>query len=448
MTRSGPVSRRTALKVGAGAVALPLVHIRTAGAAGKLKTAFTTNFTPGADAALRNEIERWGAQTKTEVQVDFLSQTPDQMTMTLAAEAEAKSGHDVVRMGYAAVTTYARFLEPADDVVMRLQRTYGPINQTAEYCGRVDGHWAVVPGSFLSPLLPCVGRIDIFKQQVGMNLQQVFPAKPEMGPGYDQWTWDAFLQAAERCAKANLPFGLPISACDDGQTWLGMLFRSYGAELVDAQGKVVVNSEAVRTVLEYMKRIALYLPDDVYSWDNASNNRALISGRSALILNPPSAWAQAVKDQLHVGSQCWHFPPPAGPKGRFLNYFPAFYAIWSFSPNKGAAKELIEWLSQREQVEKLCVAGHGFDIPPFLSMSDFKIWEDEGPPKGTLSNYPIKPAHHVIATLPTYPAPLGMALPMYNLAIMPNMVAMVTHGGHSIEESIAWAQRELEGLRG
>src|SRR5262249_2567082 len=138
-------------------------------------------------------------------------------------------------------------------------------------------------------------------------------------------------------------------------------------------------------------------------------------------------------------SQCWHFPPPAGLKGRFINSFQSFYGIWSFSRNKDAARELIEWLSQREQVEKLCIAGHGFDIPPFLSMREFSIWKDEGPPEGTLSNYPIKPAHHVTTTLPIYPAPRGVALQIYNLGILPNMVAMVTHGGRSIEEAISWA---------
>ena len=94
-----------------------------------------------------------------------------------------------------------------------------------------------------------------------------------------------------------------------------------------------------------MKRLAPYLPPDVYSWDNASNNRALVGGRSALIVNPPSAWAQAVKDRPDIGSQCWHFPTPAGPKGRFIYYEPFFMGVWSFSSNKSAAFELIEWLS-------------------------------------------------------------------------------------------------------
>ncbi len=53
------------------------------------------------------------------------------------------------------------------------------------------------------------------------------------------------------------------------------------------------------------------------SYDDASNNRALISGASALIWNPLSAWAVARRDAPDVAKDCWTFPACAGPKGRF-----------------------------------------------------------------------------------------------------------------------------------
>jgi hypothetical protein len=54
-----------------------------------------------------------------------------------------------------------------------------------------------------------------------MNLQTVFPSSGQMGPCYDRWTWDAFLVAAEKCAKAGHPFGLAISNCSDAYNWIG-----------------------------------------------------------------------------------------------------------------------------------------------------------------------------------------------------------------------------------
>jgi hypothetical protein len=120
------------------------------------------------------------------------------------------------------VITYADLREPVDDVAGRLQERYGAFNDTVEYAGKIDGRWASVPTYFESGLWPCVARMDVFKQVVGMKLQEIFPAKRLMGPGYEDWTWGAFLNAAEKCAKAGLPFGLPISPSDDAKAWLGL----------------------------------------------------------------------------------------------------------------------------------------------------------------------------------------------------------------------------------
>ena len=68
------------------------------------------------------------------------------------------------------------------------------------------------------------------------------------------------------------------------------------ASRADAKGNFTAKSDNVGQVLDYARRLAPFLPPDVYSWDDASNNRALISGKSALIFNPPSAWVVAMRD--------------------------------------------------------------------------------------------------------------------------------------------------------
>ena len=67
------VSRRQAVKVGAAAAALPLVHIRTAGAAGKLKLALWDHWVPSGNAALKTLVDAWAEKNKVEVQLDFLT---------------------------------------------------------------------------------------------------------------------------------------------------------------------------------------------------------------------------------------------------------------------------------------------------------------------------------------------------------------------------------------
>ena len=442
------ISRRQAIKVSAAVTALPLVHIRTAGAAGKLAVAYISSFVPGWNEAFQRLIETWGKRNAVAVQVDFLSATTGQFLVTPAAEAQARAGHDVMYFQDYYVATYAAHLEPVDDLVTRLVAAYGPPSERIEYLAKIAGTWRATPTSMFSLNFPCESRIDVFRDKVGVDLKEVFPLADAMGPGYDQWTWDAFLIAAEKCLKAGVPFGLPISNCTDANSWLAALFTSFGARFVDAKGNVVVRSDPMREALDYLKRLGQRLPPDVYTWDNASNNRALISGKSAMIINPPSAWAGAVKENPAVGAQIWHHPLPAGEHGRFLTGQPAFMGIWKFSPNKSAAKDLIAWLGEREQVEASLIASQGYDVPVFPGLRDFPIWAELGPPKGTLFNYPLRAAHHATPIVAGAPAPLTIAGGISAQWVLPKLAGRVMQAGMPIEAAIAETERDLAGIIG
>jgi len=126
----------------------------------------------------------------------------------------------------------------------------------------------------------------------GSNLTKMYPAgAPPDKELADKWTWDFFLAAAEKCHKAGFPFGLAMGVTNDAVNWVDPVFRSHGAALVDRDGNITVNSDATRQVLTWFKKLVPFLPDGVFAWDDSSNNKALISGQAALILNPPSAWA-------------------------------------------------------------------------------------------------------------------------------------------------------------
>ncbi len=447
MAQPGRVSRRTTLCLGAAVSCLPLFHIRTAGAAGRLSVGFWDHWVPGANAVMQRLVDRWAAANKVDVRVDFITSVGSKNLLTIAAEAEARTGHDIQAFPTWEVQDHAEHLAPMDDVVGRLVSAHGRMAPLIDYLAKVDGSYRAVPAISGSQYKPACARIDIFRDHAGMDLQAVFPAAAEMGPGYDSWTWEAFLKAAGQCFKAGAPFGLPMGQTSDAVDWVGALFNGFGAELVNAAGDVTVRSDAVRQVLDYAKRLMPLLPPDVYSWDDASNNRALISGKSALIFNPPSAWAVAVRDNPTVGAQCWTHPPPAGPKGRFTPFLPYFWGVWNFSANQEAAKDLIEFLSQRAQAEALCTASHGYDIPAFAGMLDFPVWAEEGPPKGTLYNYPVRPQHHAAASIAAWPAPPDLAVQIYNQATMTKMIARVAQSGETIERTIAWAEAELSGFR-
>jgi ABC-type glycerol-3-phosphate transport system substrate-binding protein len=447
MTRYG-MTRRAALRTGltgmAGA-ALPLFHVHGQGSAGVLRCGFWDHWVPAGNESLAALCKEWGAKNRVEVQVDFITSVGNQILLTIAAQAQSRSGHDILSFPTWEPSSHARLLEPVDDVVGRLTQKYGEIAPAAAYLGKREGAWRAVPaiaGTQAKP--PCI-RYDLFEKHAGIDIRAMWPAEAKQGPGADTWTWDTFLTAAQKCHAADYPFALPMGQYSDAVDWVGALFRSFGASMMDADGKVTLRgNDKVKQAAEYAIRLAQYLPRDVWAWDDASNNRALIGGKTALAFNPPSAWAVARRDNPAVAEKMWYAPMPAGPEGRFTPYLPYFWGIWSFSKNKTAAKALLEFLSERTSAERQTTATSGYDLPPFQSMTDFKVWATEGPTTGFEFNYPDKPHQHGQYSVAFAPAPADAAVQAYTQAINTKMIARVAQGGQKLDDALAWAEGELK----
>ena len=103
----------------------------------------------------------------------------------------------------------------------------------------------------------------------------------------------------------------------------------------------------------------------------------------------------------------------AGPKGRFAPFVSCFWSPWNFSKNQSAAKSLIMRLSQPDAVEQMVIASGGYDLPSFEKLTTFKVWAEEGPPKGTLYHYP-NPYNHQVLSVAGAPAPHGIAECVYS----------------------------------
>ncbi|MSQ60047.1 MAG: extracellular solute-binding protein [Betaproteobacteria bacterium] len=420
-------------------------YIRTSRAAGSLVVGFWDHWVPGANEALAKLCNEWAAKEKVGLKIDFITSQGNKLLLTITSEAMAKSGHDLLSFGTWNVTAQAKNLEPVDDIVQGLIVQYGAPAAAVEYLGKQDGRWVAVPATAGSQMKGPCGRIDLFKQHAGIDLTKMYPAGgPPDKALADKWTWDAFLMAAEKCHKAGFPFGIGFGQTADSVDSAGALFAAHGAHLVDAKGNITVTSDATRQVLEYAKRLAQFLPPDVFAWDDASNNKWLISGKGTLIMNPPSAWAVAKRDNPKVAEQLWTFPAPKGPMGRYHPGLPFYWGIWKFSKNKSAARSLLTYLSQRSSSEQLVQGSGGFDMPSFAKLRDFKIWNEAGPPKGTLSHYP--PSGDVIVSIPGAPAPAAIASQMFAQATMPKMIAKFVQGGESMDKVMGWAASELEGF--
>ena len=443
--RSAGLSRRHFLKrsavVGA-AIAAP--YVRGAHAAGRLTCGFWDHWVPGANDTLTKLCQEWAAKEKVDIAIDYITSQGEKNRLTIMAESQARTGHDVLAMATWYPGDQADNLVPVDDVVNALIAEHGKPSRAVEYLGKVKGRWVAVPATAGSQSKPPCARIDLFKQHVGWDPREMYPAGgPPNQALADTWTWAEFLRAAEACHKAGFPFGMPLSNLADSVDWTGAVFAGFGSQLVDDEGKITVDSEGTRQVLAWFQKLLPFLPPDVFAWDDAGNNKWLIAGKGALIMNPPSAWAVAKRDAPQIAEQLWTFASPKGPKGRYTPFLPYYWGIWNFSENQSAAKSLLLHLSQRASVERLVAASSGYDIPAFEKLHDFPTWLEEGPPKGTIYSYP--PRYDEIASVPAAPAPPSIANQIYTRGTMTKMVAQCTSGRLSIDKTIAWATQELEG---
>ena len=438
------ITRRSALKTAALAttalIAAP--YVRGAHAAGKLAIGFWDHWVPGANKASEAIVKEWAEKEKVEVTIDYIPSQGNKNLLTIAAEAQARSGHDIMAMPTWQPADHAKSLEPVDDVMKPLIEKNGAVNKTVEYLGRSDGKWIAIPATIGSQIKGPCSRIDLMKQHAGIDVQALYPAGS--APKADAWTTDAYLKAAEACQKAGHAFGVGLGTTSDSVDTAGAIFSSFGAELVDAKGNIKVKTDSVRQALEYYAKLAKFFPPDAPAWDDASNNKWLVSGRGASIMNPPSAWAVAKRDAPQVAEQCWTHGMPAGPKGRYAPFLPYFWGIWNFSKNKPAAKSVLARLSQPDAVEKLVAASGGYDLPSFEKLTTLKTWAEEGPPKGTLYHYP-NPHNHQILSIAASPAPPKIAVQIYTQGIMTKMT--VRHmQGETMEKTLAWAESEVEGF--
>lgn len=149
------VSRRSALKLAAASTALPLVHIRTGRAAGKVTVAFWDHWVPEGNDVMRKQCEAFGKANQVEVLPDFVTSNGMKNLLTIEAEAQAKTGHDIQQIPGWVAQNHIDQLVPVDDIMKRLTAKYGAVTKAAEYLFSSKGTWVAVPAA---PVIRTRGR--------------------------------------------------------------------------------------------------------------------------------------------------------------------------------------------------------------------------------------------------------------------------------------------------
>ena len=182
------VTRRTLLERTALAttalVAAPFV--RSANAAGKLSIGFWDHWVPGANKASETLCKEWGEKNKVEISIDYITSQGNKNLLTIAAESQARSGHDIFAFPSWLPSDHANRLEPVDDIMAELIKLNGKVDPTVEYLAHNSGRWVAVPACVGSQIKGPCSRIDLMKQHAGIDVLAMYPAGS--APKADGWT--------------------------------------------------------------------------------------------------------------------------------------------------------------------------------------------------------------------------------------------------------------------
>jgi multiple sugar transport system substrate-binding protein len=425
-TESPHVSRRRFLQVGGAGVAagslLTMLDARQAPAQIKgtsLRMLLWSHYVPAYDVWFDKFTKEWGDKTGVKVRVDHMPHL--ELPARYAAEFAAGSGHDLIYfVGQILTGQYYRNLVDLSDVAEGLGKKYGGWLETSKSAAQVNGVWYALPDFFIS--IPVLWRKDLFAT---------------IGAGEPK-TWDDLRKAAGQLKAKGHPTGMQFSHCNDANhNWRALMY-CFGVKETDPSGQnILIDSKEMREALRFGK--ALYdegMTSEVFSWDDASDNRFLASGVASWIHDAISAFHSTRLTNPKVFEQTFVVPEVAGPGGRWNVGEPNVWAIWKFSKNIPAAKEFIQYISdnQKEAME----ASLGYNMP-FLKDQ----YKKPMPYLGKDAKLAALQDQEKLTAFLGFPGPMTPpAQEVVTTFIIPDMFTKVARGA-PVEDTMKWGVGEI-----
>jgi multiple sugar transport system substrate-binding protein len=382
-----------------------------------------SHFVPAYDTWLDGFAKDWGDKNSVSVKVDHIQNS--QLPARFATEASAGAGHDLFEFQAVIQThTYEDKLVDVSDVAESVASKYGGWIDMAKNVGYVNGTWRAVLSYFIAQ--PNIYRKDYFD---------------EVGAPYPD-DYMTLLDSSRKLKAAGHPCGQALSNCNDGNhNWRSVLY-SFGGTETSPDGKTVtINSPETLAALRFGQQ--LYndgMTDEVFSWDDAGNNRLILSGRGSWIDNATSVYITARDQAPDVFQNLEIALNPKGPgdKGNRRNVVdPNAWAIWNFSPNADTAKAfLLAWYDAWVDWGK---ASNGYNSPP---LND--LWKKPMPGLDQDPKLSIMQDWKDLAFVYGYQGPITQAMEEVQATfVMPNMFARVARGD-TPEAALAWAESEYQ----
>jgi multiple sugar transport system substrate-binding protein len=420
------LNRRRFLEVGVAGVAgtslVDMLRARQAPAQTRestLRILQWSHFIPAYDAWFDKFAKEWGDKNRVKVRVDHIPHL--ELPARMAAEFAAGAGHDIIHNGSSILTRlYYKSLVDISDVYDQIGKKYGGWIPAAGPLVQVEGRTYGIPMFYI--LLPMLWRKDLF-DQAGLK-------PPD--------TWELARVAARTLKPKGHPTGIQFSQCADANlNWRSLLFSFGGAEADPSGENILIDSKETREAFRFAK--ALFdegMTPEVFSWDDASDNRYLASGVACWIHDAISAYRTTedtnppVFQSTHIGVE------PAGPGGKRVSVAAAnVYMIWKFSRNVQGAKEFLAHFMEND-LEGM-KQSRGYNMP-YLTAN----YKKPMPIIGTDPKMQILQDFPKIVAFYGYPGPFTTPIQeVVNLFVLPDMFTRVARG-QAIDDTLKWGLAE------
>ena len=408
----------------AGALAAPHVWVKPAWAQQKQVSILTwSHFVPAYDKWFDQWGQEWAAKNGVKLTIDHIPHL--NLPAKIAAEVATQTGHDIVQMAASGTEKWAPALLDVHDLAEKLGKKYGGWTPLAENYSMVKGKYFSIPDYFID--FPGLYRKDLWTE-IGM------PNGPD--------TWDELRVGGAKLKAKGFPIGIGLAHHNDSRnSWRAIMWCHGGSEVAKDGKTITWNSKEVREGLKYFR--ALYkeaMTPEVLSWDDASNNRLLASGRGSWIHNPISAYRtiegqnKELADKIHISLS------PKGPAGRLSFANCLAYGVTKFSKNQDTAKSFLEALT--DSYKDAFRASTGYNNP-FL----------KGYAKGPLPIISEDPKLKVLEKSPEYhftqgyPGPVTAASDeVYQQFVMIDACAQFCTDKMDLEQTVKWAEEKIKGI--
>jgi multiple sugar transport system substrate-binding protein len=380
-----------------------------------------SHFIPAYDTWFDKFAGDWGEKNGVKVRVDHIPHL--EIPARMAAEFAAGAGHDILFNGSTILTRiYYKTLTDLTDIYDQIGKKYGGWIPAARSPVDVEGRIYGIPIYYI--LLPMIWRKDLF-DQAGLK-------PPD--------TWELARVAARTLKAKGHPTGIQFSHCNDANlNWRSLLFSFGGTETDPSGERPTIDTKEMREALRFSK--ALFdegMTPEVFSWDDASDNRYLASGIACWVHDAISAYRTTESTNPPVFQNAYIGLEPAGPSGKRVSVSaPNAFMVWKFSKNQPAAKEFLVHLMDNDKEGMVQSTGYNM---PFLNDTAKKPMPVIGadPKLQVLQDFPK------IVAFFGYPGPYTTQIQeVANLFVLPDMFTRVARG-QNIDETIKWGTGEYQ----